>query len=115
MTGPDTRALEAIPRRAARVILLDAAGRVLLMHGADPARPQHAYWFTPGAGLDPGETPAEFAARELYEETGLSLPPGNPRGDQWRDGSAFPLTRRQYRQTKDLLAGPPDTCRPRRG
>ncbi|MEV6811591.1 NUDIX domain-containing protein [Micromonospora sp. NPDC051296] len=62
------------PRRAARVLLVDAAGRLLLFRGFDPARPAHGrWWFTPGGGLDPGETYAEGAARELAEETGLRL------------------------------------------
>ncbi|TDC49858.1 NUDIX domain-containing protein [Micromonospora sp. KC207] len=63
------------PRRAARVLLVDAADRVLLLVGHDPARPDHQYWFTPGGGLEPGEPPAAGAARELAEETGLLLTP----------------------------------------
>ncbi len=46
---------ELIPRRAARVLLLDGAGRVLLLRGFDPAMPEHRYWFTVGGGLDDGE------------------------------------------------------------
>ncbi|RIV40934.1 NUDIX hydrolase [Micromonospora radicis] len=61
-------------RRAARVLLVDAADRLLLFRGFDPARPEGGrWWFTPGGGLDPGETYAECAARELAEETGLRL------------------------------------------
>jgi 8-oxo-dGTP pyrophosphatase MutT (NUDIX family) len=30
-------------------------------------------WTTPGGGREPDEAPAEAAARELFEETGLSL------------------------------------------
>jgi ADP-ribose pyrophosphatase YjhB (NUDIX family) len=30
-------------------------------------------WSTPGGGLEPGESPAAAAERELLEETGLSL------------------------------------------
>ena len=65
-----------IDRRAARVLLVDATDRVLLFRGFDPARPGTRYWFTPGGGLDAGETPAEGAARELAEETGLRVAPG---------------------------------------
>ncbi|MEV0228229.1 NUDIX domain-containing protein [Nonomuraea sp. NPDC050786] len=32
-------------------------------------------WDIPGGHLEPGETAIEAAARELYEETGLRLPP----------------------------------------
>ncbi|MBO4206317.1 NUDIX hydrolase [Micromonospora echinofusca] len=61
------------PRRAARILLVDAADRVLLFAGSDPARPEHRYWFTPGGGLEPGEGFAAGAVRELAEETGLRV------------------------------------------
>ena len=64
-----------VARRAARVLLLDAQGRILLFRGGDPAAPDRGtWWLTPGGGLDAGETPAQGAARELFEETGLRLP-----------------------------------------
>lgn len=67
--------MEAKDRQAARVILVDGQDRVLLFRGGDPAEPESSYWFTPGGGLDPGESPSEGAARELYEETGLRVMP----------------------------------------
>ncbi len=33
--------------------------------------PGRAYWTLPGGGLEAGETPAEAAVREVWEETGL--------------------------------------------
>ena len=62
-------------RRAARVLLVDAQERVLLLRGRDPLDPTAGqWWFTPGGGLDEGERPLDAARRELAEETGLHLP-----------------------------------------
>jgi 8-oxo-dGTP pyrophosphatase MutT (NUDIX family) len=61
-------------RRAARVILVDTDQRVLLFRGSDPARPEAgSWWFTPGGGLEPGETLEQGARREVLEETGYEL------------------------------------------
>ena len=70
---PDERQDAPQRRVAARVLLLDAAGRVLLFRGFDPAKPDERYWFTPGGALDDGEHAAEAAARELAEEVGLHV------------------------------------------
>src|SRR4051812_152907 len=94
---------DAIPRRAARVLLLDAAGRVLLLHGRDPARPEHQYWFTVGGGIDPDESLAEGAARELYEETGLRLPAADFAGPVHSEITEFPFDGRWYRQEQDFF------------
>jgi 8-oxo-dGTP pyrophosphatase MutT (NUDIX family) len=61
---------EPILRDAARVVLLDAAGRVLLLKWRLESRGH--VWITPGGGLLPGETHAEAATRELTEEIGLA-------------------------------------------
>ncbi|HEX6970334.1 MAG TPA: NUDIX domain-containing protein [Micromonosporaceae bacterium] len=91
------------PRRAARVLLLDGADRVLLFRGWDPARPEHRYWFTPGGGLDEGESPATGAARELAEETGLRISPAQFGEPVWREVTEFPFDGRWYRQEQDYF------------
>lgn len=59
-------------RRAARILVLTPDEHVLLLRGRDPRRPEAGtWWFTPGGGIHPGETPADAARRELAEETGL--------------------------------------------
>jgi len=63
-----------VPRQAARAILLDAGGRVLLIHFAMPRGDEiYSFWATPGGGIEPGESAITAAKRELQEELGLGL------------------------------------------
>jgi 8-oxo-dGTP pyrophosphatase MutT (NUDIX family) len=64
-------------RHTARALLFDPADRLLLIQyeaardldGRAPG--DRLFWYTPGGGIDPGETPEEACARELFEEVGL--------------------------------------------
>jgi 8-oxo-dGTP pyrophosphatase MutT (NUDIX family) len=40
-----------------------------------PDKPQGNTWTIPGGKLDPGETPHQGAAREVFEETGIFINP----------------------------------------
>jgi 8-oxo-dGTP pyrophosphatase MutT (NUDIX family) len=85
-------------RPAARVVLVDDSGRTLLLRGCDPARPGLRWWFTPGGGLNPGESSAEGAARELFEETGLRVDPAELGEPVWHQVIEFSYDHRRYRQ-----------------
>jgi 8-oxo-dGTP pyrophosphatase MutT (NUDIX family) len=78
---PDGRTREtARPRPAARVVLLDADDRILLVRSEWDDR---TLWFTPGGGLEPGEEPEAGARRELREETGLDATTLRWDGECW--------------------------------
>lgn len=94
--------MTVLDRRAARVVLVDRADRTLLLRGSDPARPGLKWWFTPGGGLDAGETPAEGAARELFEETGLRVAPEELGQPVWHQVTHFSYDNRNYRQEQDF-------------
>jgi 8-oxo-dGTP pyrophosphatase MutT (NUDIX family) len=60
-------------RLTVRVLLLDPAGRVLLMKGRLPSRADGpGFWFSVGGGVEPGESLEAAAVRELVEETGFT-------------------------------------------
>lgn len=57
--------------------MVDPSDRVLLFSGRDPDQPgQEPVWFAVGGGVEPGETTAEAARREVLEETGQTI--GDP-------------------------------------
>lgn len=91
-----------IDRRAARVLLLDQAGRVLLLRGCDPARPSDWYWFTVGGGLEPGESLVDAAVRETFEETGLRVLPADVVGPVRHDVVRFPFDGQWYTQEQSF-------------
>lgn len=65
---------QRVTRRAARVLVLDPTDHVLLFRGRDSTMPDAgSWWFTPGGGLEPGESMTQAAIRELDEETGLKV------------------------------------------
>jgi 8-oxo-dGTP pyrophosphatase MutT (NUDIX family) len=89
-------------RQAVRILLLDGRERVLLFRGWDPAEPSVLYWFTPGGGLDAGESAAAGASRELFEETGLCVPPAELGEPVHHEVTDFSFNGVPYRQDQDF-------------
>jgi 8-oxo-dGTP pyrophosphatase MutT (NUDIX family) len=92
-----------VDRRTGRVLVVDRAQRVLLFQGFDPAVPGRFFWFTPGGGLDPGESVQQGAARELREETGLVIDPAVLGEPIWEEYVEFSFDRALYRQTQHFF------------
>lgn len=58
-------------RRSARAIVIDDAGRLVLIRRVKPGQPP--YWTTPGGGVEDADATVESAMRrELYEELGAT-------------------------------------------
>ncbi|MGI8522897.1 MAG: NUDIX domain-containing protein [Nocardioides sp.] len=79
-----------VHRRTARVLPVNGRDEVLLVHSHDPESPDRPYWCSLGGGLDDGETPPHAAVRELLEESGLAVDPGDLRGPFDRTEVRFP-------------------------
>jgi 8-oxo-dGTP pyrophosphatase MutT (NUDIX family) len=90
--------MEPQQRVAARVLLINDEDRVLMFRGFDPAVPGLRYWFTPGGGVNPGESFAEAAVRELAEETGWVVPPSILGEPVYSDVASFSFDGMSYRQ-----------------
>lgn len=74
MFPPDEPRQPAEPIVCAGAVVRDENGRLLLVRRGRP--PAIGTWTLPGGRVEPGESPAEAAAREVAEETGLTVAVG---------------------------------------
>jgi 8-oxo-dGTP pyrophosphatase MutT (NUDIX family) len=79
-----------VERTSVRVVLIDDDGRILLFHTIDPTMPELGHWWElPGGGVEPGESYAETASREIEEETSFVLGPVEFGPARWRRDSTY--------------------------
>lgn len=62
----------------ARIIVLDSSGNILAIN--ERGRGYEEGWNIPGGKIEDGEYPIQAAIREVFEETGVELEPGELTG-----------------------------------
>ncbi len=90
--------LPLVERDAVRLVVVEAGGALLLFWAREVTLPEVGRWWElPGGGIDPGETAADAAARELFEETGIRIPPSQVGPPAWRRTASY-----RFRGTRRL-------------
>jgi len=96
------------------VLLFDELDRLLLVRGHDVDQPERSWWFTVGGGIGVGESSAQAASRELFEETGIRLAPDTFEGPVFLRQAVFDFRAQLVRQDEEFFlarvtgAGPLD-------
>jgi 8-oxo-dGTP pyrophosphatase MutT (NUDIX family) len=78
-----------VERSCVRVVLRDRSGRILLFRAILAARTAGHWWELPGGGIEPGESHADAAVREIREETGLVISPLQVGRPHWRRSATW--------------------------
>jgi 8-oxo-dGTP pyrophosphatase MutT (NUDIX family) len=98
------RDLPIVERIAVRLVVLDAADRILLFHTHDPTYPElGTWWELPGGGREGAESPVETAIRELREETGFVVGADRIGPPNWRRDSSFRYRGKRHLQHEMIV------------
>ncbi len=78
-----------LERSCVRVVLQDSGDRILLFRAQLSSRSPQPWWELPGGGIEAGESYQQAAVRELREETGLLVSPGQVGPPLWRRSATW--------------------------
>jgi 8-oxo-dGTP pyrophosphatase MutT (NUDIX family) len=82
--------LPVVERHVVRLVVLDAAAQVLLLHTRDPTCPELGEWWElPGGGIEADETYLDASIRELGEETGIVATAAQVGAPTWQRHATF--------------------------
>jgi 8-oxo-dGTP pyrophosphatase MutT (NUDIX family) len=101
-----------IERSCVRVVLRDAGGRILLFRTELASMAAGHWWELPGGGIERGETYADAAVREIREETGLHVSPGQVGLPRWRRTATWTARGIRRLQHEVVVAVDVPTSRP---
>jgi 8-oxo-dGTP pyrophosphatase MutT (NUDIX family) len=103
MCGGRERVIPTVERNVVRLVVLEASGRVLLLHVRDATQPEFGTaWELPGGGIEAGEDYVQAAIRELREETGLEIGPECIAAPSWRREVSY-VYRHAHRQQHEVI------------
>ncbi len=83
-------------RLSSKLVVLDPAGRVLLLDCVDPGEPGTTWQELPGGGPEPGEDAVAAGVREVLEETGVVVPCDAVGALQWSQVASYTWLRRRH-------------------
>ena len=95
--------MQTVERNVVRLVVLEASGRVLLLHVRDATQPEFGtLWELPGGGIEAGEDYVRAAIRELREETGIEIAPECIEAPSWHREVSY-VYRRMHRQQHEVV------------
>ncbi|HYK70526.1 MAG TPA: NUDIX domain-containing protein [Streptosporangiaceae bacterium] len=101
-----------LERSCVRVVLRDRGGRILLFRAELASQAEGHWWELPGGGIEPGESYADATVREIREETGIQISPGQVGPPRWRRSATWTARGLRRLQHEIVVAVDVDADRP---